>query len=65
MADGILCKNCGHQETSHYDYSSVDYESKKPGYKISLINCPRYNPENTRLTNNPKKKAKKTQNKLK
>ncbi len=41
MADGLLCKNCGYQETEHSDSSFVESPEKKlRGRKYSLNSCP-------------------------
>ena len=55
MADGMLCINCGHQETPHNiidekeDWGEwIDQEeanSIKSGRSFSLINCPGFEPE--------------------
>lgn len=56
MADGILCKNCGWQETEHMDTSRVtDKMAQKRirGYKMTLASCMRtkegYTPEDQEL----------------
>lgn len=56
MADGIVCKNCGRQETEHdlvnpelSEKNSLekveDSRNTKAGYKKSLETCSRYEPE--------------------
>ena len=59
MADGIPCKNCGHQETAHLNKSLVDPDELRDGYKKTLNNCPGYTPENPKLAKKLKGKAKK------
>jgi hypothetical protein len=47
MADGLICKNCGWQETNHlYGPVGDDREPyvKQPGYKVSLTLCPGFYP---------------------
>jgi len=60
MADGILCKHCGYQETEHEDYCGdgkpppedsnpvIPFEEAsrlRKGYLKSLAKCKRYSPE--------------------
>jgi hypothetical protein len=43
MANGVLCKNCGYQETEHGHVSpesaGIDENIILPGYKMSLNEC--------------------------
>jgi hypothetical protein len=55
MADGILCKHCGWQETEHDNPKFVGEEAAeelKPGKQITLSQCLEkdgFTPENPRL----------------
>ena len=52
MADGIVCKHCGWQETNHtYGAEGIDESPDVPfkGYKSSLKDCPGYEPEDPEL----------------
>jgi|GEM_PF-2073109 len=58
MADGIVCRHCGWQETSHsFVERDENYEEVLPGYAKSLINCPGYIPENQQLAHQLSKRA--------
>ena len=39
MADGLLCKHCGHCETEH-EIGSDDENSRYPYRKFTLVDCP-------------------------
>jgi len=49
MADGMLCRNCGHQEASHFDFTLVKPGERLPGRKFSLNDCRGFDPENRKL----------------
>lgn len=69
MADGILCKHCGRQETEHsFEEEEIEanevYKKKLRGYKKSLWDCPGYKPENPKLARELAKAAKKEEDEL-
>ena len=51
MADGILCLNCGWSESAHLLKDTVDNWDKPRdgGWKVSLMDCPGYFPEDPEL----------------
>lgn len=49
MANGELCKHCGHQETEHesgFEYDFGDPSKRVPGYRKSLLVCKGFVSEN-------------------
>jgi hypothetical protein len=66
MADGILCKHCGWQETDHDIAADAADNEREPeeawkkklrGFKKSLLDCPGYAPKNQRLAKKLAKEA--------
>lgn len=62
MADGILCKHCGHCETDHLINDDEEENLKRlvegsveapkekvTGYEVSLTDCSGYDPEDPEL----------------
>jgi len=57
MADGILCKHCGYQETDHTFDPEGFPKVRIKGYKKSLRNCRGYEPEDEELADELAKEA--------
>ena len=58
MADGILCKHCGWQETDHeYADELTDAKKKIRGYKKTLLKCRGFVGEEPPIENTPEEVA--------
>lgn len=66
MADGILCKHCGWQETNHTegDLGAGNPDIPNPGYKKTLNKCRGFVPEDSKLARQIKQNRKREEKRI-